>query len=208
MKPISTFLKTVSFAVLVFFVSAVCCLAQDRKPDIIIKKDNSKVEAVIQEIDKATIKYKKFSDPSGPTFTLEKIEVVSILYGNGEVEVISQPKASEITSSVAAESNASKKKTSEKRIDIASLSQKKQKFVAQYLNTPSEKLALDMKKYKRRSATGKIIGTTFATAGLATIIIGILNYLSADEKAESTFGGADPGQLFGKGFDKYLYNII
>lgn len=60
----------------------------NRKPDVIIKKDNTKIEAIIQEIDDTIIKYRKRSDPQGPLFNLNKKEVVSILYGNGEVENI------------------------------------------------------------------------------------------------------------------------
>ena len=57
-----------------------------RKNDVIVTKDNEKIEAIIQEVDASTIKYKKVSEPDGPVFTLNKTEVSSILYGNGEVE--------------------------------------------------------------------------------------------------------------------------
>ena len=57
-----------------------------RKNDVIVTKNNEKIDAIIQEISASTIKYKKVSDPDGPVFTIEKTEVSSILYGNGEVE--------------------------------------------------------------------------------------------------------------------------
>lgn len=206
MKTVSRILKHVSSLFLITICLLGHVIAQDRKPDIIIKKDNSKVEAVIQEIDKVSIKYKKFSDRSGPVFTLEKNEVVSILYGNGEVEVISQPEVNAFKSNV--RSGTSNKKISETPINISSLNQKKQKFVAQYLNTSPEKLTLDVKKYKRRSITSKVVGTAFATAGLATIIVGILNYSSANKKAESTLGGADPGLFFAKASNRGEWNGV
>lgn len=62
-----------------------------RKNDVIVKKDNEKIEVVIQEIDANTIRYKKVSDPDGPVFTLNKTDVASILYGNGEVENFDKP---------------------------------------------------------------------------------------------------------------------
>lgn len=57
-----------------------------RKNDVIITKTNEKIEAIIQEVDASTVKYKKASDPDGPVFTIDKKEISSILYGNGEVE--------------------------------------------------------------------------------------------------------------------------
>lgn len=70
-----------------------CCLflsihvvAQSVKADVIIKRDNTKIEAIIQEINNTTIKYRRFSNQKGPLFTIEKSEVASVLYANGEVE--------------------------------------------------------------------------------------------------------------------------
>ncbi len=58
-----------------------------RKNDLIIKRDSSRVEALILEIDEQVVKYKKYSDQEGPTFSLNKKEIASIVYGNGEVEL-------------------------------------------------------------------------------------------------------------------------
>ena len=57
-----------------------------RKNDVIVTKTNEKIEAIIQEVDAVSVKYKKASDPDGPVFTIEKKEISSIFYGNGEVE--------------------------------------------------------------------------------------------------------------------------
>ncbi len=70
-----------------------CCLllsisavSQTVKADVIIKRDNTKMEVIIQEINNSTIKYTRLSSPTRPVFTIEKSEVVSILYANGEVD--------------------------------------------------------------------------------------------------------------------------
>jgi tetratricopeptide (TPR) repeat protein len=61
--------------------------AQDR----IQKTDKSVIEARVLEISSADIKYKKFSNPGGPTYIIPKAEVTAIVYENGEKEVFSQP---------------------------------------------------------------------------------------------------------------------
>jgi hypothetical protein len=63
------------------------CYGQERrKNDLIIKRDSSRIEALILEVDEQMIRYKKYSDQEGPTFSLSKKEIASIVYGNGEVE--------------------------------------------------------------------------------------------------------------------------
>jgi tetratricopeptide (TPR) repeat protein len=58
-------------------------LAQDR----IYKSDKTVIEAKVIEINGADIKYKKFSNPGGPTYIVPKKEVSMIEYENGEKEV-------------------------------------------------------------------------------------------------------------------------
>jgi hypothetical protein len=69
-----------------------CCICfsyaqETRKNDLIIKRDSSRIEALILEVDEQIIRYKKYSDREGPTFSLSKKDIASIVYGNGEVEV-------------------------------------------------------------------------------------------------------------------------
>lgn len=58
----------------------------NRKQDVIIKRDNVKIEALILEVDDQVIKYKKYSDQQGPVFIVNKKDVAKIAYGNGETE--------------------------------------------------------------------------------------------------------------------------
>lgn len=60
--------------------------AQVRKNDLIIKRDSSKIEALILEVEDLVVKYKKYSDQDGPTFSVAKKAIASIVYGNGEIE--------------------------------------------------------------------------------------------------------------------------
>ncbi len=54
--------------------------------DIITKKDGTAIEAKIIEVSPSEIKYKKFSNPDGPTFILPTHVISSIRYQNGEKE--------------------------------------------------------------------------------------------------------------------------
>ena len=58
--------------------------------DKIYKTDNSIIEARVLEINKAEIKYKKFSNQNGPAYIIPITEVAMIVYENGEKEVYSQ----------------------------------------------------------------------------------------------------------------------
>lgn len=54
--------------------------------DIIVTKQSEKIEAKITDVEQDQIKYKKFSYQDGPTYTIKKSEIASIIYQNGDVE--------------------------------------------------------------------------------------------------------------------------
>ncbi len=59
--------------------------------DQLFKKDNTKVDVKILEINPTDIKYKLFNYEDGPTITVLKSEVALIIYKNGMHEVITAP---------------------------------------------------------------------------------------------------------------------
>ena len=62
------------------------CFAQD----IIVTKDGKKINAVISEIELEVVKYKNYDNQSGPTISIRRIDIASIVYQNGGVEVFSE----------------------------------------------------------------------------------------------------------------------
>ena len=56
------------------------CLAQD----VIVKKDGSTILSKVLEVNANDIKYKKYSNLNGPTYTISVKELISINYENGE----------------------------------------------------------------------------------------------------------------------------
>jgi len=61
-----------------------------RAQDVIVKKDGIRIEAKVLEIGPAEMKYKKFSNPDGPTYVLPISDLVCIRYVNGDRDVFSQ----------------------------------------------------------------------------------------------------------------------
>lgn len=57
--------------------------------DVIVKKDQSTVMSKVLEITSTEIKYKKWSNQDGPTYSINRSDVSSINYQNGEVEILS-----------------------------------------------------------------------------------------------------------------------
>ena len=77
----------------VLFFAALCCamLFQTlNAQDIIFTKQSTRIDAKILEVSATEVRYKKTSNPDGPTFVMSTSEISSILYANGEVQHISE----------------------------------------------------------------------------------------------------------------------
>lgn len=72
---------------LLFVLFAVWCGAMTAAAqDLIVKTDASQVEARVLEISPDAVRYKRSSNPDGPTYVLPVAEIRYIRYANGEVE--------------------------------------------------------------------------------------------------------------------------
>jgi opacity protein-like surface antigen len=58
--------------------------------DIIVTTKSEKITAKITEIEVDVVKYKKYDNQDGPTYTIRKADIASIMYKNGQVEVFEQ----------------------------------------------------------------------------------------------------------------------
>ena len=58
--------------------------------DLILLKSGEEIKAIVNEIALDLIKYKKFENPEGPIYTIEKRNVVMITYKNGSKDVFSE----------------------------------------------------------------------------------------------------------------------
>jgi hypothetical protein len=58
--------------------------------DKILLKNGEEINAIVNEIDTDVIKYKKFENPNGPLYTIEKKLVFMVKYQNGTKDVFSE----------------------------------------------------------------------------------------------------------------------
>lgn len=72
--------------ILLLALIQICLTGTVLSQDVILKKDNTTVLSKILEVTTTEIKYKKWSNQEGPTYSISRSEVVSINYQNGEVD--------------------------------------------------------------------------------------------------------------------------
>lgn len=71
---------------LLLLLAAICGVFTAAAQDLIVKTDSTKVEAKVIEITPENVRYKRFSNPEGPTYVLPVVEIHYIRYANGETE--------------------------------------------------------------------------------------------------------------------------
>lgn len=69
-----------------FMVLFVFCATHVSAQDVIVKKDGSTILSKVLEVNTSDIKYKRFSNQNGPTYTINKFEIMCINYENGETD--------------------------------------------------------------------------------------------------------------------------
>ncbi|MEO6686942.1 MAG: hypothetical protein ABIN24_13305 [Dyadobacter sp.] len=130
-----------------------------RKNDVIVTRTNEKIEAIIQEVDANTVKYKKATDPDGPVFKIDKKEISSILYGNGEVEKLDNA-TDEYFAPGKVPPPVIYNKEPEKNYNTRSGSD------LQKLKTDFALYAKKSAKYRNMGLVGVSVGVLFTTAGI------------------------------------------
>jgi hypothetical protein len=91
---------------LILFLIGVFNFLTSFSQDVISKKDGSMIKVKVTEIIDDVVKYKKFDNLDGPTYNLEKSEIVQIKYINGSIDKFEDDK---IEPPLNIESNDSKK---------------------------------------------------------------------------------------------------
>jgi len=76
------------FTLLAFIAINITAFSQD----VITQKTGEDIQAKILEVNQTEIKYKKFDNQTGPTFTVLKSDVLMIRYENGTKDIFNQTK--------------------------------------------------------------------------------------------------------------------
>ena len=74
-------------------VLSLCLSSLIYAQDVIVLNDGSSIISKVLEVGSTDVKYKKWSNLEGPTYTLKKAEIISINYQNGERESFSNNKS-------------------------------------------------------------------------------------------------------------------
>jgi len=101
------FNNTLTKRLLICICSLTMCWTRLYAQDVIVKKDGVTIMAKLLEVNPTDIKYKKSSNPSGPTYTINISDVMCINYENGDRDTFDTPQADNARKSAAtAETNA------------------------------------------------------------------------------------------------------
>ncbi len=76
--------------IIILLVAAVMTATSLSAQDLITKKDGTDIQAKILEVNKTELKYKRWDNQDGPTFTIDKSDVLLVRYQNGTNEVFNE----------------------------------------------------------------------------------------------------------------------
>lgn len=69
---------------ILFSLAMLCGVLTAAAQDVIVKRDAARIEARVTEITPDAVRYKRFSNPDGPTYVLPVADIDYIQYANGE----------------------------------------------------------------------------------------------------------------------------
>ena len=159
-----------------FLLFALTTFAQDRKNDLIIKRDSVRIDCKIIRVNELTIGYKKVSDPDGPVFLTLKSEIARILFGNGEEESFSATVGLMNMGSSGVYSDTPWK-------------------VPGFMDNLPGRNSLELKHsldfYKSKARERKVMAAAFGVVGGVAAIAGIILMNSVDAKSGYSYYGSD-----------------
>ncbi len=80
-------------SMLLLFWALCCGISAAVAQDLIVRTDSTRIEARVTEVSPETVRYKRFSNPDGPTYVLPVAGIDYIRYANGETDRFRQPAA-------------------------------------------------------------------------------------------------------------------
>ena len=141
---------------LFMLTAAIMCSLVANAQDVIVKNDGSTITSKVMEITGTEIKYKKYSNLKGPTYTINKTDVNYINYENGERENFDNTTATQPTTG-----------TSNTQYSFAQQQNQQQMSDAELLrNLDKDPYTIRQKKSKNLKLIGFIGGGALIAAGV------------------------------------------
>lgn len=134
--------------------------------DVIICRNGDEITSKILKISKSEVEYKKWTNPDGPTYTLEKADIFMIKYQNGEKDVFkdapSAPSTAEREQSSSSDSHTESSQTPSEPIPAKAAADNAE-LIAQYNNDGHEYIRKNPEKKSTKNADA-VIGTLGVTS--------------------------------------------
>lgn len=73
-----------------FFICALMGVIPIHAQDVIVKRDGTTILSKVLEVNTQDVKYKKYSNLNGPTYTINKVDLLSINYENGDKDIFDE----------------------------------------------------------------------------------------------------------------------
>jgi hypothetical protein len=104
---------------------------------IVLKKNAEEIKALVQEVGLTEVKYKKYENANGPSYTLLKADIFMIKYANGEKDVFKdEPAATDVSPKNRPQEGLASTKSQNAASEL--LTGKKQKTSLEIVNTKFE----------------------------------------------------------------------
>lgn len=165
------------------FMLLLLAAVQAKAQDVIVMKDGNTVVSKILEITTTEIKYKKFSNLDGPTYTVLKSEVKGINYANGDKDVFETAPATPATNPGLTYSGGGVTNTTTTTTAPV--------YTGAYTPTPSvpKELIHSEGKIRAFKILGWVGGGIMVGTGLALMVAGIANIDAVDSDKKYSYGG-------------------
>lgn len=181
---------------LMLLVMFLCLSPTVMAQDIIVKKDGTTIKAKVEKVTDTVIEYKKFTNLTGPTYTVKITDLLAINYENGETETFGESGTPQSTGQDLGN-------TGERRLtdaQLLSLAHSRGEKPKQEVEIKTKEVKINKtdplyKKGKKMRTAGWVVGSTLVATGLATFIaLGCAN--DWDQMDESAIVSAS---IFGTG---------
>lgn len=163
-------------------LSLFCVSMVSLAQDIIVKKDGTTIKAKVERVTDSVIEYKKFSNLTGPTYSIKILDLLAINYENGETETFSNTET--VTSPSNEFFNGGERRLSDAQLLALSRS-----------SLPSE---LQIRKGKRMKIAGLTLGSAIVAGGIIVVTLGCLDFYGRYKTTPSPYGGTHYEKISGK----------